>query len=60
MTPPEVIIAWKLDLYRDVAQALIAERAQAGQQPPIAEHVARDTHWMGEMLHRDDTTRYGW
>lgn len=60
MTPPEVITAWKLELYRDVAHALIAERAQAAQQPPIAPHATRHTHWMGEMLHPDDTTRYGW
>jgi hypothetical protein len=56
----EQVDEWKRELMHDLAEAVRAARAQASQQPPTAEHVARDTHWMGEMLHPDDTTRYGW
>jgi hypothetical protein len=35
------------------AQAKVSETAQ----PPSAK---RPSHWLGEMLHPDDTTRHGW
>lgn len=60
MTPDE-LATMRRDLVHDLAEALHATRAQqSDQQPPVAEHTSRHTHWLGEMLHHDDTTRYGW
>ncbi len=51
---------WKRELLHDVCNPTLHTQPQASQQPPIADHVARDSHWLGEMLHPDDTTTNGW
>jgi hypothetical protein len=56
---PEEARQMQRDLLRDVADAAHAAQAKLAEQAPPAPSE-RPMYWMGEMLHRDDTTRYGW